>query len=126
MLPYAFEPGSTSTTPSASGRPFGCGLISAISGYKKFYDFFVNEYYPGTRTTLAAYDLPKGRRYYQEQIREFQSSVQQPFTQEMKKELAKLEAAKGRRARPIMEHVASLTNDLAQDLMKVEGARSGG
>src|SRR5947209_1426939 len=48
-------------------------VMAAVSGYKKFLDFFDNEYLPGTRTTLAAYDLPNGRRYYQEQIREFTS-----------------------------------------------------
>lgn len=72
-------------------------------------------------------DLPlEAQSMLQEQIREFQSSVQLPFTQEMKKELAKLEAAKGKRARPIMEHVSSMTNDLVQDLMRVQGARSSG
>src|ERR1051325_1699826 len=48
-------------------------VMAAVSGYKTFLDFFDNEYYPNTRTTLAAYDLPNGKRYYQEQIREFTS-----------------------------------------------------
>jgi len=46
-------------------------VTQAISGYKSFYDFFVNEYLPGTRTTLGAYDLPNGKKYYALKIREF-------------------------------------------------------
>jgi uncharacterized protein (DUF885 family) len=48
-------------------------VTAAISGYKSFYDFFVNEYFPGTRTTLGAYDLPNGKKYYALKIREFTS-----------------------------------------------------
>src|SRR5204863_835341 len=48
-------------------------VTDAISGYKSFYDFFVNEYFPGTRTTLGAYDLPNGKKYYALKIREFTS-----------------------------------------------------
>src|SRR5205085_1561937 len=48
-------------------------VTKAISGYKMFYDFFVNEYLPGARTTLGAYDLPNGKKYYRLKIREFTS-----------------------------------------------------
>jgi uncharacterized protein (DUF885 family) len=48
-------------------------VLAAVSGYKAFYDFFVNEYFPGTRTTLGASELPNGRRFYQHQIRNFTS-----------------------------------------------------
>lgn len=79
----------------------------------------------GSLTNFSEFPV-EAQAMLQEQVREFQSNVQQPFTQEMKKELAKLEAAKGKRARPIMEHVSSMTNDLVQDLMKTQGARSSG
>jgi uncharacterized protein (DUF885 family) len=52
----------------AEGRK---GVASAVAGYKAFYDFFVNEYVPGTRTTIGAYDLPNGKKYYALKIREF-------------------------------------------------------
>jgi uncharacterized protein (DUF885 family) len=51
-----------------AGRPT---VLAAISGYKNFLEFFREEYLPGTRTTLAAYELPKGRAYYRHKIREF-------------------------------------------------------
>jgi hypothetical protein len=62
----------------------------------------------------------------QAQIREFESNVRLPFTQEMKKELARLDAAKGKRPRSIMQHLSSLTNDLVQDSMREAGASSSG
>jgi uncharacterized protein (DUF885 family) len=39
--------------------------------YVELLKFFRNEYVPKARATLAAYDLPKGRDYYQAKIREF-------------------------------------------------------
>ena len=46
-------------------------VVAAISGYADFLEFFRKEYLPGARTTLAAYELPKGRAYYRHKIREF-------------------------------------------------------
>jgi uncharacterized protein (DUF885 family) len=46
-------------------------INAAIAGYREFLEFFRNEYLPGARTTLAAYDLPNGRAYYALKIREF-------------------------------------------------------
>lgn len=37
----------------------------AMPAYQKVYRFFVDEYLPGARTTLAVTDLPDGRDYYQ-------------------------------------------------------------
>jgi uncharacterized protein (DUF885 family) len=48
-------------------------MNSAVAGYREFLDFFRNEYVPAARTTLAASELPDGRRYYQHKIREFTS-----------------------------------------------------
>lgn len=46
-------------------------VIAAIGGYRQFLDFYRNEYYPSSRMTLAAYDLPDGKAYYAYKIREF-------------------------------------------------------
>lgn len=43
----------------------------AIAGYRQFLEFFDKEYLPAARTTLAAYDLPDGRKYYAFKVREF-------------------------------------------------------
>src|ERR1700733_12031631 len=39
--------------------------------YRELLTFFRGEYFPGTRTTLAAYDLPDGQAYYRARIRQF-------------------------------------------------------
>ncbi len=44
---------------------------TAISGYREFLDFFRKEYFPGARTTLGAIEMPNGRAYYAQKIREF-------------------------------------------------------
>jgi uncharacterized protein (DUF885 family) len=46
--------------------------------YRELLTFFRGEYFPGTRTTLAAYDLPDGRAYYQSRIRLFTTLDQDP------------------------------------------------
>jgi uncharacterized protein (DUF885 family) len=48
-------------------------MNGAVVGYREFLDFFRNEYLPNARTTIAASDLPKGREYYQHEIRNFTS-----------------------------------------------------
>ena len=57
--------------------------ISAIRGsvqpaYRELLKFMRSEYLPGTRTTLAAYDLPDGRNFYRAKIREFTTLDQDP------------------------------------------------
>jgi uncharacterized protein (DUF885 family) len=42
-----------------------------LVGYRELLAFFRNEYLPGARTTLAASELPNGRAYYKQKIREF-------------------------------------------------------
>jgi uncharacterized protein (DUF885 family) len=46
-------------------------MESAVVGYREFRDFFRNEYLPHARTTLGASELPNGRAYYAQQIREY-------------------------------------------------------
>ncbi|HUP49479.1 MAG TPA: DUF885 domain-containing protein, partial [Thermoanaerobaculia bacterium] len=43
----------------------------AVAGYRQFLDFFRKEYLPGARTTIGASELPEGRAYYRQKIREF-------------------------------------------------------
>jgi uncharacterized protein (DUF885 family) len=43
----------------------------AVAGYRELLDFFQGEYLPRARTTIGARDLPDGRVYYQEKIRQF-------------------------------------------------------
>lgn len=51
---------------------------SVQPAYRELLKFMRTEYLPGTRTTLAAYDLPDGRAYYQFKIREFTTLDQDP------------------------------------------------
>ena len=44
---------------------------SVIPAYARLLKFFTETYQPGARTSIAAYDLPNGRAFYQQQIREF-------------------------------------------------------
>ncbi len=39
--------------------------------YRKFKVFMEQHYLPGARTSIAAYDLPDGKAYYQQQIKEY-------------------------------------------------------
>jgi uncharacterized protein (DUF885 family) len=46
--------------------------------YRELLTFFRAEYFPGTRTTLAAYDLPDGQAYYRARIRQFTTLDEDP------------------------------------------------
>jgi uncharacterized protein (DUF885 family) len=46
--------------------------------YKELLQFIRTEYVPGARTTLAAYDLPDGKAFYQSKIREFTTIDEDP------------------------------------------------
>ncbi|MFP5287457.1 MAG: DUF885 domain-containing protein, partial [Thermoanaerobaculia bacterium] len=46
-------------------------LDGAVAGYRAFLDFYLKEYLPQTRTTLGASELPNGRAYYAQQIRQY-------------------------------------------------------
>jgi uncharacterized protein (DUF885 family) len=46
--------------------------------YRELLSFFRGEYFPGTRTSLAAYDLPDGKAYYQSRIRQFTTLDEDP------------------------------------------------
>jgi uncharacterized protein (DUF885 family) len=51
---------------------------TAQPAYRELLTFFRGEYFPGTRTTLAAYDLPDGQAYYRARIRQFTTLDQDP------------------------------------------------
>jgi len=53
----------------AQGRAAVTG--GAIAGYRELLEFFRGEYLPGARTTLGASEMPNGRAYYAQKIREF-------------------------------------------------------
>ncbi|MEE2775947.1 MAG: DUF885 domain-containing protein [Acidobacteriota bacterium] len=46
-------------------------LEGVVPAYQAFHDFFVEEYLPRARATLAAIELPDGLAYYQEKVRSF-------------------------------------------------------
>jgi uncharacterized protein (DUF885 family) len=46
--------------------------------YRELLQFIRSEYVPGARTTLAAYDLPDGKAFYQSKIREFTTIDEDP------------------------------------------------
>ncbi len=46
-------------------------MEGAVTGYRELLVFFRDEYLPGARTTLGASELPNGRAYYAQKIREF-------------------------------------------------------
>jgi uncharacterized protein (DUF885 family) len=69
--------------PEADKASLRAEAIRTIQGsvqpaYAKLLAFMRTEYLPGTRTTLAAYDLPDGRAYYRAKIREFTTLDQDP------------------------------------------------
>jgi len=43
----------------------------AIAGYREFLDFFRKEYLPNARKTLGASELPNGKAFYAQQIRQY-------------------------------------------------------
>ena len=45
----------------------------AIVGYREFLDFFRKEYLPNARKTLGASEMPNGRAFYAQQIRQYTS-----------------------------------------------------
>lgn len=53
---------------------------SVQPAYRDLLAFMRNEYLPGTRTTLAAYDLPDGKEYYRAKIREYTTLDMDPDT----------------------------------------------
>jgi uncharacterized protein (DUF885 family) len=51
---------------------------SVQPAYQELLQFMRTEYLPGTRTTLAAYDLPDGKAFYRAKIRQFTTIDEDP------------------------------------------------
>jgi uncharacterized protein (DUF885 family) len=69
--------------PEADQKALRTEAISTIQGtvqpaYRELLTFFRSEYFPGTRTTLAAYDLPDGKAYYRSRILNFTTLDEDP------------------------------------------------
>src|SRR5205823_2687243 len=71
--PFKKFPVGMSAATQAELRAQGEAAIrdAVIPAHAKLLKFLRDEYIPGARTTLAAYDLPDGKAYYQSKIREF-------------------------------------------------------
>jgi uncharacterized protein (DUF885 family) len=72
-VPFTNFPAAIPTAIRESLRQEGETAIrtSVVPAHAKLLTFLRNDYIPGARTTIAAYDLPDGRAYYQSKIREF-------------------------------------------------------
>jgi uncharacterized protein (DUF885 family) len=70
--PFKDMPG-VSAADQAALRAEAVGVIreSVQPAYRELLAFMRNEYLPGTRTSLSAYELPDGKAYYRAKIREF-------------------------------------------------------
>jgi uncharacterized protein (DUF885 family) len=69
--------------PEADQKTLREEAIATIQGtvqpaYRELLTFIRNEYFPGTRTTLAAYDLPDGKAYYRSRILKFTTLDEDP------------------------------------------------
>jgi uncharacterized protein (DUF885 family) len=77
--PFKEIPG-ISAPQQAELRTQAVAIIRAVvqPAYVELLHFMRNEYVPGTRTTLAAADLPDGSNYYRAKIREFTTLEMDP------------------------------------------------
>jgi uncharacterized protein (DUF885 family) len=69
--------------PEADKAPLRADAVRVIResvqpAYSKLLAFMRTEYLPGTRTSLAAYDLPDGKAFYRAKIREFTTLDEDP------------------------------------------------
>ena len=71
--PFNQIPPSISETDQERLKELGREAIvgGVVKGYRSFLDFFVNEYRPNARTTLGASELPDGKAYYENKVRQF-------------------------------------------------------
>lgn len=46
-------------------------MEAAVEGYRTFLEFFVGEYVPNARQTIGASELPNGRAYYEQQVKQY-------------------------------------------------------
>ncbi|HMH28511.1 MAG TPA: DUF885 family protein [Steroidobacteraceae bacterium] len=77
--PFKDMPGIT----EADQKALRAEAVSTIQGtvqpaYRELLTFIRHEYFPATRTTLAAYDLPDGKAYYRARILNFTTLDEDP------------------------------------------------
>ena len=72
-VPFEKFPASVPASDHERLRREGRAAVAdgAIAGYRELLDFFRKEYQPGARTSLGASEMPNGRAYYAQKIREF-------------------------------------------------------
>jgi uncharacterized protein (DUF885 family) len=67
-LPESIAGGQKAELLSAAEQVIASDVIPA---YRRLHAFFNEEYLPGARKTLGAYELPGGERFYQTQVRKY-------------------------------------------------------
>jgi uncharacterized protein (DUF885 family) len=67
-MPVTIPAATQATLRAAAKRAIGASVVPA---HAKLLKFWRDDYFPHTRTTIAAYDLPDGKAYYQSKIREY-------------------------------------------------------
>ncbi len=79
--PFKDMPGISAADQKAL-RDQAIGIIrdTVQPAYRELLTFFRGEYFPGTRTTVAAADLPDGKAYYRARIRQFTTLDEDPAT----------------------------------------------
>ncbi len=80
FAPFAKFPSGMPVETQAKLRAEGEAAIreAVVPAHAKLLRFLRDEYIPGARTALAAYDLPDGRAYYQSKVAEYTTLDQTP------------------------------------------------
>ena len=77
--PFKDMPGIADTDKAALREQARAVIRDTVQpAYRKLLTFMRTDYLPGTRKTLAAYDLPDGKSYYRAKIREFTTLDEDP------------------------------------------------
>jgi uncharacterized protein (DUF885 family) len=73
FAPFMSMPSSISSEDQAELLSTAQQVIAegVIPAYQRLFDFFHNEYMPGARESLGAYQLPEGEQFYQAAIRRY-------------------------------------------------------
>jgi uncharacterized protein (DUF885 family) len=98
--PFESFPSTVPASEHARLREAGAKAIreGAVPAYRTFLEFFEGDYLPTTRETIGASELPNGREFYQQQIRNFTSleltpeEIHQIGLDEVKRIRAEMEA----------------------------------